>query len=202
LNSRQAQLGLTLDGRDIRVFTEDHACEMIRAMMQSGAPLRQVTDFADAPQIEAYVARAQENFTQMESIYKDLLARVRAGTGPDRALDADLARLRGPAFEDAPHFTSSLDAALDLANSLLKLRPGQQSYQTNIMINGMADASIGVQDRPGNLSSFQESGLGQSLSSARAASCAAARPARLSRYSGFGNGLSLHFPYNARASAL
>jgi hypothetical protein len=168
LMNQLTQLGLTLDGCYIRVFTEDHACEIVRAMMQSGAPLRYVADFADAPQIDAEVARAQENFTLMESIYKDLLARARAGTGPDRALDEDLARLRGPpAFEDAPHFTSSLDAALDLANNLLNLRPGQQSYQINIMIDGMAEASIGVQDRPGNLRVFR-SRVSDNLSPPRA----------------------------------
>jgi hypothetical protein len=59
------------------------------------------------------------------------------------------------AFEDAPHLTSSLDAALDLANGLLKLRPTQQSYQINIVINGMADASIGLEDRPGNRPIFR-----------------------------------------------
>jgi hypothetical protein len=158
LMSRLAALGLTLDGRNLRIFTEQHACETIRAMIQSGDLARQSAGFAEAPPIDADtdLERAQEKLTEMESIYNDLLARARSGSGPDRALDADLARLRPAAGGDAPPFTSSLDAALDLARSLLKVRAGEQhSYRIDIMTDDTGYVSIGVQDRPGNLRVFE-----------------------------------------------
>ena len=94
---------------------------------------------------------------QLESLYCDLLDRVRGGEGPDPALDDDLWLLTDAEAtgvgRGSPTF--SLDDALQLSNSLLNRRSGQHSWRIDIMTDGTAIVSLGVQDRAGNMRIFE-----------------------------------------------
>ncbi|MGH3694010.1 MAG: hypothetical protein ACRDRX_08500 [Pseudonocardiaceae bacterium] len=149
------KLGLALDGRSLRTVKASLAGKAIGVMTRCGSPLPRVTDIAGTVNLDANLADVEERFIQLGNAYLGLLQRVRAGSESDRALDADLSRLTDSAQTEPPYVTSSLDAALDFANNLLTRHAGEVSWRIDIMIDGSAVVSAGVQSRPGNMRVFE-----------------------------------------------
>jgi hypothetical protein len=151
------RLGLTVSSGDVRLRPEDQACaELQQVVRQPQVGLHP----AARPIATDRLAHAEQEWQQMGHRCEDLLERIRGGVDPDPALDAALCELGGSLVEDQQRFqgwplTASLDATLVFANAVLRCRRGENSFRIEIGTNGIARASIGVQNRPGNMVVFE-----------------------------------------------
>jgi hypothetical protein len=150
-------------GAGVQTVTEDELIPRLRELTRSPAALPRRSIEAPTQEAALPLAEAQRRFEAMTARLEDLVASIGAKNGADPELDArisawDQAQDSASAAAAAPPYTASLDAALELVQRHLSRDDARCSYTIAISIDGLADVSIGLQSRPGNMRIFKSDG--------------------------------------------